>query len=357
MYSRVSTPPPEKIVRNGKIKFGTFFPVPQRIDIRGVIAPFAGLPLPSLITNFRIRSRIIYMFSVGTFIGFVEIFDGKIFALADVILWNRETGKKYFYHTFMTARLRFVPVNTDKGLFSSFKHSKQIRIMWDREKNKIILTLKIKGDSVYPGIAGFVHSAFEDASFQEFTMVTPAPVTSRCSATWVINSASHGSLSIAPTKSQSPISVTDNSALSCFVLNRMFYKFFHSHLKATCGIGMFGEKKLIFRFVNTSFDAIDSNNYNENFLTIDGKTTLMPPVVITHSLGISKKWVIQDTENMVDLTFTPVSVSKRSMHLIFFYTLYNTIYGTFDGVLMNSDGEKITVKDFPGIATSNMMRL
>lgn len=356
MYSRTPTPPPKKIVRNGKAKFGTFYPVPLKMDIRGIIAPFAGLPLPSLITNFRIRGRMIYMFSIDDYIGFVEIFDGKLFGLADVIFWNRTTGKKYFYHTYMTTRKRFLPQNTDKGVFSTYKRSKQVRIAWDREKNRLVLMLKLKGNSVYPNISSYIYTKFDNKNFQEFAMVSPAPVTSRCSATWLINSESRGELEIDQPKKQQKLSVADESALSCLVLNRMFYKF-HSHMDATCGIGKHNGKNLIFRFVNTSFDAVDGDSYNENILTIDGKSTLMPPVTITHSFGLEKKWVIQDTESMVDLTFTPKSVSRRSLHLIFFNTLYNSVYGTFEGVLLDKDGNKIAIKDFPGIATSNMIRL
>lgn len=356
MYSRRTTTPPKKIVQNGKINFGAFFPVPSRIDIRGVIAPFAGLPLPSPITNFRIRGRIAYMFSVGNFIGFLEIFDGKIFGLADIILWNRDTKRKYFYHTFMTVRRRFISVSTDKGIFSSRVKSRNIKLSWNREKNRIALTFNLHGNSVYPSITGYLHSEFKSPLFDEFASITPAPVTSRCSASWIINTNSSGSITIKGKKAHPDITVSESQSISCFVLNRMFYKF-HTNAKITCGIGMNDGKQMIFRFVNSTNDAIDADAHNENFFSIDGKRTLMPGTVITHHYGIDKKWVIQDTENMVDLTFTPISVSKRSLHVIVFRTMYNSVYGTFDGVLINDDGEKIVFKDFPGIATSNMIRL
>ena len=92
-------------------------------------------------------------------------------------------------------------------------------------------------------------------------------------------------------------------------------------------------------------------------MVVDGKTTFLPSVLMTHSFGINKDWIIQDTENMVDLTFTPISRCGKSFHLIFFNTRSNTIYGTFEGTLMDQDGQKIVLKDFAGIATSKMMRI
>ena len=60
---------------------------------------------------------------------------------------------------------------------------------------------------------------------------------------------------------------------------------------------------------------------------------------------------------MVDLTFTPLSVNSRTLNLIALRTNYYTMYGTFAGVLRNSDGEKIILKNFPGLLHKGMLRL
>ncbi|HAH63717.1 MAG TPA: hypothetical protein DCL73_16650 [Treponema sp.] len=78
---------------------------------------------------------------------------------------------------------------------------------------------------------------------------------------------------------------------------------------------------------------------------------------MTHPFGINHKWVIQDTETMVDLTFTPVSVNHRTLNILVMRTDYNNIYGTFDGMLLTGSGEKITLKNFPGIVKKNLLRI
>ena len=78
MYNRKIQEAPEKIVRNGKIEFGTFGGLLPKLDIRGVRAPFAGTPLPAVITNFRIQSSLVFMFNIGSYIGTIDFFDHKI---------------------------------------------------------------------------------------------------------------------------------------------------------------------------------------------------------------------------------------------------------------------------------------
>ena len=92
-------------------------------------------------------------------------------------------------------------------------------------------------------------------------------------------------------------------------------------------------------------------------LSVDGDITAMPPVCITHPFGIQKKWIVQDTESMVDLSFMPVSCSSRTLNIIVMRNAYTTIYGNFEGVLLTKNGEKIVLKNCSGIVKKSMLRL
>ena len=63
MYSRQIDEPPLHIIENGKAHFGTFSGVSPKIDIKGMRAPYAGVPLPAFISNLRIKSRLVNGFS------------------------------------------------------------------------------------------------------------------------------------------------------------------------------------------------------------------------------------------------------------------------------------------------------
>ena len=94
MYSREFSAAPEHIVYHGKAEFGTYSEVSPSIDIRGMRAPYAGIPLPSIISNLRIKSRLNYAFSLEKFIGIAQFIDFKLIGLGEISVWNKETGKK-----------------------------------------------------------------------------------------------------------------------------------------------------------------------------------------------------------------------------------------------------------------------
>ena len=347
---------PKSIVQNGKPVFGTFSDVPVKLDIRGLKRPFAGIPLPSLFTNFRIKSRIAYMFSLGSYIGMIEFFDDKMFGLAEVIFWNRETGKKLVYHSFMTTRRRFVPIKLDNAACVSYRKTRYIRIFWSRKYDRFSMTFDLKAKSGRPPVKAVFVSRFSDPLFAETLSVTPAPTMQRCSASWLSAMPIYGSLNILAGGS-SPESIMGNDeGLAFMVMNRAYYKY-HTKSEMMCGLGEYEGRKLLFRLISTSMDPAGSEQYSENTLVLNGKITTMPPVCITHPFGTERNWVVQDTEAMVDLTFTPVSVNRRTLNILIMRTDYDTIYGTFEGVVLTGTGEKITLKNFPGIVKKNLLRV
>ena len=78
---------------------------------------------------------------------------------------------------------------------------------------------------------------------------------------------------------------------------------------------------------------------------------------MTQPFGLGKKWIIQDTENMVDLTFEPSSRINRELSLFAFKILVSNIYGKFEGVLKTQDGEDIKISGFGGIARDQLLRV
>lgn len=130
MYSRQFTEPPEHLVQNGKAHFGSFNGVSPKTDIRGMRAPYAGVPVPSIISNLRIKSRLEYIFSLKDFIGLSQFYDFKVIGLGEIIFWSKETGKKYVYHTIMPPRRRFVPVLTTRGICACYRKPRFMKISW-----------------------------------------------------------------------------------------------------------------------------------------------------------------------------------------------------------------------------------
>lgn len=354
MYSRPLIHAPQSIVHNGKINFGSFFGVPETIDIRGVKAPFAGIPTSSFFSNFRIKSRLAFVFSVDNYIGLAEFFDDKLFGLAEVIFWDRETGKKIAYHTFMGPSRRFVPISTKEAVCTSYA-PRYIKISWSRRHNKISLSFVVRGDKFRPAAkANYVARLSNDGS-AEMLSVTPSPTTQRCSATWIVPMNLDGGLNTGKHRHYIK-EIPTGKGLGLMLLNRTYLKP-RSSSEVMFGMTVADGKNIVFAYSNTTQDALDEDTYNDNMLSVNNELTAMPPVVITHPFGLSGKWIAQDTEGMVDLTFNPVSLNDRTLNIVLMRNAYTTIYGTFEGVLVSKDGEKIVLKNCPGIVKKSHIRL
>lgn len=350
MYTRQLNEPPKQIIKNGKASFGAYKGVSPKIDIKGMKAPYAGIPLPSFLSNLRIKSRLLYIFNIDKYVGLSQFYDFKAIGLSEITFWNKETGKKYTYHTIMSPRRRFVPTLTTRGICVSYKKSRYIKISWGRQHQHHALSFKVKGDSARPNCEGYFYSPMQDNMHSDFMFTNPSPTSSRCNTDWISTMSLHGHIAI--NKEQAD----DSNGLGLMKLSRAYYKMQTNSIQAY-GIGQVKEKNIIFNIEQSNLDAADNDTYNSNILVVDNKETLLPPVYITHPFGINDKWIIQDTENMVDLSFTPTSINSKIFNIIVLRTDYNNIYGTFDGVLLTADGEKITLKNFPGIMQKGTLRL
>lgn len=350
MYSRKVTESPEHLIKNGKALFGTYSGVPTKIDIKGMKAPYAGVPLPPFISSLRIKNRLNFYFSTERYIGLTDFFDFKLIGIAQTILWDKTTGKKMAYHNIMPTQRHFIPHKTDYGTCTSFRKKRHIRISWGREHKHHSIAFNLKGDSVRPNVDGFISSPIQDSMHTDLLFVNPSPTSSRCSATWFTAMQTRGLIRVEGEKKD------ESNGLAAMRLNRTYFKFL-STTDTVCGLGKIKEKDVVFNLKCSTFDSTDSNNYNDNVLIVDGEASPLPPVYMTHSFGVSKPWIIQDTESMVDLTFSPISCDKHIISLITTRYSNMSIYGTFEGVLLTKDGEKLIVKGLPGIINSNIVRL
>lgn len=356
MYTREIKTPPEKIVHNGKIEFGTFGGLLSQLDIRGVHAPFTGTPLPTVITNLRIQSSLMFLFNIGSYIGTVDFFDHKIFGFADVVFWNKESGRKFAYRSFMGPRRRFIPHNMNIGFCASFNKKRYIRVSWDHQRDRISMIFNLKGDSSRPNAQAAFVAHYSEPTMCEMATVVPAPSKRRCSATYLATPKIHGTLTLEKTKLSEEVNQEDLDGLAFLSINRAYYNF-HSVSEFIVGAGEINGKKFTFQMFTTQENAVDSDNINGNILCVEGTCTPLPPVTITHPFGLSKKWVIQDFENMVDLTFTPASDNRRDVSFLVMKSQLRTIFGNFEGVIKTKDGEDIVLHNFAGIAKNQLLRL
>ncbi len=340
---------------NGKPVFGTFAGFPQRLDIRGVEAPF-GIALPHLFSNFRIKSTLMFLFNLGPYIGTVDFFDLKVFGYAEVTLWEKKSGRKYAYRELMGPRRRFIPHHLDAGYCASFSKRRYIRISWDHSRDKLSLIFNLAGDSARPAVTGACIAHYSSPWQCEMTTSVPSPTKRRLSASYTAATQIHGSITLGATKRSKASTMEDTDGQAVFAINRNYYNFL-SEAEFVTAAGVVNGKLISFSIHTTPEDAVDSDAINPNLLFVDGACTPLPPVLITHPFGLADKWVIQDTENMVDLTFTPASDHFRDMSFFVVHIRAHTVFGRFEGSLKTKTGDDIPIHAFEGIAKQQLLRL
>lgn len=355
MYTRETEPSPDSFVRSKKPVFGTFEGHAERLDIRGVFKPYGTLPLPTFITNLRIKSRLVYIFSIGEYLGSIQFLDAKIFGMAEVCFWNTRTRQKYVYRSVMGPRKRFVPHSLNLAATTSYRKSRYIRISWDRKNNRLSMIFDLKGDSARPRANAALSSTFDSGQFSELTCVIPAPTLRRSSASYYAMFPLSGAVNLIFPNGEFQ-AMQKQDGVSFLDINRTYMKF-RSHGEVITCLSNLDEKLLSLRLKSTSHDAVNPNAYNANVLFYDGKPTPLPPVVITHHYGLMNQWIIQDTENMVDLTFTPCSENINKLSVVILRAVTHTIYGTLEGVVCTSSGEKISIKSLPCLTENYLIRL
>lgn len=362
MYTRTVKECPEKLIQKGKPVFGTFTGYPQKFDIRNIKKPYTTIPFPTFLTNLHIKSKLSFFYNVGKYIGFISFFDAKIFGLAEVIFWDTETKKKYRYRSLLTSRRRFIPHNLHAAGTYSYKKSRYIRIKWNQEIKKISAIFNLRGDFSRPDANAALIADLDNEVFAHLTENNPTTTSRRCSTNYYSTGKLHGAITTIKFCGKENL-MNDADGIFFFNMKRSYDNFFSNGNIMTC-LSIHKGNYISFR-IETNFSSngsfprkfINEDQVNPNVLFYNGKTTPLPPVVITHSYGIMENWVIQDTENMVDLTFTPISDNKSKTNAIFLRTEFQIIYGTFDGVLMTCDGEKIPIKGLPGFADKYNVRL
>lgn len=354
MFFRKINKTPKSVVRHNKINFGTFNSTPQKIDISGIRGPFTGFPLPPFITDTRIKGTLSFAFNLDDYIGMVEFSDLKLLGTADVVFWNKNTNQKFSYHSLIGPRRRFVPKNIVESVCANYRKSRFVKIFWSKKINRISLNFSVHGDNARPSAKCVVHADYAQKESHQILNVSPAPSTRRCAVSWFVPLVVTGGLKI--DKKQKEIDwIEETPGLGMLMMHKV-YSSFKVNSDSAYSICNLDGRKIGFHFANYDYAPEDDDYTNDNFLFVDNEITLFPSVVISHTFGVAEKWVIQDTENMVDLVFTPKSIENHSTNFLLAKNTYTLIFGNFEGTVMTKESEKIEIKNSFGFVKKNLLR-
>ncbi len=353
MYTRIIKEPPQKTVEKGKAVFGDFNFPPRRLSIQRLKQPFSLMPLPNFLTKLRIRANLCFSFTINNYIGTIEVMDARYFGFAEVSVWDLETKRKLAYRTLILRR-RTIPISAQKGMCKSFKKNRYIVIKWDYEKNSFSVACRLKHDKTRPDLHFAFSGTLSKESSGTHVSIIPAPTQRRCAAIHHIAIPLEGNISAE--SSVLTASPFVSSGLGFFTVRRAFYSL-RTFCHSITAQGIINGKNVQFNLYVSNQDPVDPDLYNENILFVDGVATPLPPVTITHPKGILNRWYIQDTESMIDLSFSPKATIVRQNSIVILRTQYNTLFGSLEGNISDKDGEIYPLKDFQAVAKKQYLRI
>lgn len=143
-----------------------------------------------------------------------------------------------------------------------------------------------------------------------------------------------------------------NTALSSGIF--CDYKgYYPINMKSKWCNALYVDSKKRIGFTVVENQAKETYKNNENGLWVDGRFTALPPVHITTPNGINGEWIIQDMEGMVDLVFTPQVPAQKYFDLTILEFRYGLLFGTYKGVLVDSEGSQIIIHNILGSSRSS----
>ena len=261
--------------------------------------------------------------------------------MAQVLIYDKEKGKKTVLRKIRPGTGWRLPNSLANASVNSQSSRFYFRIHNWLDANTVKLDINIEETVLRPSLT--CHLAY-DLRVQEVTpLIVSLGVTGRRNM--------YAYKALAPVRGDivfdgQHINLKQDTCSGFFCDYKGFYPY--RMQKTICSAAGFNEKNSRFGFHIAENQTKESNKNNENALWVNGKLTPLPPVLITMPNGPEDNWVIQDLEGMVDLTFTPKEQNKSRIKFIITNADYNAPLGYYNGMLLNSEGEQIQIKNLFG---------
>ena len=128
----------------------------------------------------------------------------------------------------------------------------------------------------------------------------------------------------------------------------------HYDWLTTMGTIDYHGRRCSFGFNLTKNQSVDECCYNENNIWIDDEFHYLPPVDFIKN---KDTWIIKDEYDYVNLEFKIANKFNMPMHALILDIKYLLPFGTINGYLRCSNGEKIILNNCIGIAEDKTTRL
>ncbi|MCL2230433.1 MAG: DUF2804 domain-containing protein [Treponema sp.] len=349
MYTREILPPIASPIEDGIPVIGTWNKAFDRVDLQEIRNPY-GYYMPKWARDTRIKEWQSYSAHTEEYSLEALFCNVKLYRMAQVILFDKKNEKKFIFRKIVPLSGWQLPVSLANASVDSHSSHFFFRIHNWLDADTIRLDINIEATRKRPSFTA--HLAYNLNSQDVTPMAVSLAITQRRSM--------YAYKTLAPVRGDMVFGglhiALMQDTCSGFFCDYKGYFPYRMQTKICSAIG-FDEENRRFGFHIAENQTRESNKNNENALWHNGKLTPLPPVLITMPNGPDDTWVIQDVEGMVDLTFTPKDFSNSRAKLVFTRADFNAPLGYYNGVLLNSDGEKIQIKNLFGMGENLYLRV
>jgi len=348
MYTREILAPKASPIEDGNPLIGTWDRAFEKVDLLEIRKPYR-YPLPRWARDYRIKEWQCYSIQDEHFLLEAIFCNLKLYRIAQVLLYDKQKKEKFIFRKIRPGS-RHLSASLANASLDSHSSGFYFRIHSWLDADTVKLDINIEATRRRPSLT--VHLAYNISSQDVTPMAVSLGITER--------------RTMYAYKALSPVQgdiVFEGKRFSlnyetCSGVFSDYKGFFPYSMHTTiCKAMGFVEENRRFGFHIAENQTRNTNRNNENALWIDGKLTPLPPVLITMPNGPDADWVIQDVEGMVDLTFTPNVQNKNGMNLFITKVEFNAPLGFFNGMLVNSEGEQIQVKNLFGMGEKLILRV
>ncbi|GHV24758.1 hypothetical protein AGMMS4952_00970 [Spirochaetia bacterium] len=360
MYSREILASRGTPIENGLPVPGTWKEAFEEVDLLEIQRPFA-FPLPRGLRDLRVKEW--ETFALQDDHIYLEAFlaNIKYYRVAQVILYDKDSGERLRFNKVMPFGGWHLPRSLWNSSVYSSSYGFLFRIHSWLDAGTVKIDLDIEATRKRPSFTA--HLEYRLNSLKIPSVAVNLPFSDRrCMYAYKAFAAVQGDMvfggryiSLDPAKTQG----TFRDYKGYFP-----YRMHSTWCNAFTGGDSFREQgtrdaeKVRFGFSIAENQTKETFKNNENVLWQEGgRMTPLPPVRITMPDGIEKEWVIQDVEGMVDLTFTPQEHLRSAFNLFLTRWEYDTPLGFYNGMLVNSDGEQIPVRNLWGLGEKLYLRV
>jgi len=349
MYTREILPPIASPIEDGNPIIGTWGKAFEKVDLREIRKPYR-YPLPRWMIHSRIKEWQSFSAHNDSYSLEVLFCSAKLYRMAQVILYDRKNEKKFVFREIKPGTAWQLPTSLANSSIDSHSSQFYFRIHNWLDADTIKLDINIEATRKQPSLTA--HLTYNANSQDVYPMAVSLGFSKRRTMyAYKTLTPVHGKM----------VFGDQNIILKQDTCSGFFcdYKgYFPYRMQTTiCNATGFNDENQRFGFHIAENQTKETNKNNENALWLDGKLTPLPPVLITMPNGPDASWVIQDVEGMVDLSFTPKEYNKSGVKLIFTKAEFLAPLGHYNGMLVNSEGKKIQIKNLFGIGEKLYLRV